>query len=189
MSDDHGKEPAQVSCPTCGQDYPAASVHRCLYERTTEQPSKGQSPGEERSEPALRSMSIEVGQILGGKYQIVKRLSEGGMGTVYVARHTGLGALVALKLLKGDGNPLFEQRFVQEAQLASSVRHPNIVYLSDFGSLPDGRSFLVMEYLQGRTLSDAMKQGPFEVQRACMVALQLVRGILAVHAKGIVHRD
>ena len=62
----------------------------------------------------LRTTSMENGRIIGEKYQIVKRLSEGGMGTVYVARHTGLGSLVAIKLLKSDGDPLFEQRFVQE---------------------------------------------------------------------------
>ena len=62
------------------------------------------------------------------------------------------------------------------------------MYLSDFGSLPDGRSYLVMGICRGRTLSDALKQESFTVQRACMVALQLVRGILAVHEKGIVHR-
>ncbi len=188
MAEDSGKGGAQVNCPTCGQDYPVSEVHRCLYERTTQ---RRQKPGTDSGAagPVLRTTSMENGQIIGEKYQIVKRLSEGGMGTVYVARHTGLGSLVAIKLLKSDGDPQFEQRFVQEAQLASSVRHPNIVYLSDFGSLPDGRSYLVMEYLQGRTLSDALKQESFTVQRACMVALQLVRGILAVHEKGIVHRD
>src|SRR5262249_6571861 len=69
------------------------------------------------------------------------------------------------------------------------VKHPNIVYISDFGVLPDGGSFLVMEYLEGKTLTQAMSGFRLEVSRSLRIALQLIRAILAAHEQGIIHRD
>lgn len=111
------------------------------------------------------------------------------MGAVYKARHLGLGRMVALKIVRGDGDQAFQQRFIQEARLASKIKHPNVVYLSDFGPLPNGRSYLVMEYLEGNTLTQLLKQEPLDVLRACMLGLQIVRGVAAAHEQGIVHRD
>ena len=94
-----------------------------------------------------------------------------------------------------DGTSLLEQqdeearlRFLQEAQLASHIQHPNTVYISDFGVLTDGRTYLVMEFLSGPTLAKALEGGPLGALRSCQVALQIARGLQVIHAKGIVHR-
>ncbi|MFO0575538.1 MAG: protein kinase [Polyangia bacterium] len=80
-------------------------------------------------------------------------------------------------------------RFLQEAQLASHIQHPNTVYISDFGVLEDGRAYLVMEFLSGPTLAKVLEAGPLGPLRACQVALQIARGLSVIHDKGIVHRD
>jgi HEAT repeat protein len=82
-----------------------------------------------------------------------------------------------------------QRRFLQEARLASNLSHPNLVYLSDFGVLEDGRSYIVMEFLEGPTLHRAIARGPFPALRAVRIALQMARGLQAVHERGIVHRD
>ncbi|MBL9002756.1 MAG: protein kinase [Myxococcales bacterium] len=189
MSDRDRTGEALTACAACGEALVGSKPHVCINDRATvpKNAASGQSDVATAKDPP--SGGMQEGQVIGDKYQILGRLSEGGMGTVYRARHMTLGTQLAIKLVKSDGDSQFERRFTQEALLASSVQHPNIIYLLDFGSLPDGRSYLVMEFLQGRTLTDAIRQGPMDVARACVIALQLVRGIAAVHAKGIVHRD
>jgi HEAT repeat protein/tRNA A-37 threonylcarbamoyl transferase component Bud32 len=116
-------------------------------------------------------------------------ISHGGMGVVFKARHLTLKNIVAVKVLRRRSDSVTQKRFMQEARLASKIRHPNIVFISDFGVLPDGRSYLVMEYLEGPTLAAQLKQGPLDPLRACRIALQIARGMRAVHQHGIVHRD
>jgi len=130
-----------------------------------------------------------VGTVIHDKYEVLELLSQGGMGVVYKARHLGLDTLVALKVLLKPEEPLAQKRFLSEARLASKVRHPNTVYISDVGVLEDGRAFLEMELLEGRTLSAELQNGPIQVLRACQIAVQMARGLQAVHDKGIIHRD
>ena len=130
-----------------------------------------------------------VGTVLNYKYQVIKRLSQGGMGVVYKAQHLMLDAPVALKILLKPESGDAQQRFLSEARLASKIRHPNTVYIADFGVLEDGRAFLEMEYIDGRTLGEELTKGPIEVVRACSIAMQIARGLQAVHDKGVVHRD
>ncbi len=130
-----------------------------------------------------------VGAMLNNKYQVQKRLSQGGMGVVYKARHVVLDTSVALKVLLQNEDNLAQERFLSEARLASKVRHPNTVYIADFGVLPDGRAFLEMEFIDGRTLSAELQKGAIDVLRACHIAMQIARGLQAVHEKGIIHRD
>ncbi len=188
MSDRDRNGEAATACAACGEPLSGPLPHVCINDRVTapKNPPSDQGDAPSTKEPPS---GMQDGQVIGDKYQIIGRLSEGGMGTVYRARHRTLGTQLAIKVVKNDGDSQFGRRFAQEALLASSVQHPNIIYLLDFGSLPDGRSYLVMEFLQGRTLTDAIRQGPMDVARACVIALQLVRGIAAVHQKGIVHRD
>src|SRR5262245_57693494 len=129
-----------------------------------------------------------VGALLNNKYQVLKRLSQGGMGVVYKARHVVLETSVALKVLLQPEDKLAQERFLSEARLASKVRHPNTVYIADFGVLPDGRAFLEMEFLDGRTLAAEMQSGPMDVLRSCQIGMQIARGLQAVHEKGIIHR-
>ncbi len=142
---------------------------------------------------------LTVGMILADRYEVLERLSAGGMGVVYKARHIALDDLVALKVLLKPQREEDQKRFLLEARVATKIKHPNTVYISDFGVIPDGRSYLAMEFLQGRTLAQAISklQGPEESAppvgmdplRACRIAIQIARGLQAVHDKGIVHRE
>jgi serine/threonine-protein kinase len=132
-----------------------------------------------------------VGLVLGERYAIEECLSSGGQGVVYRARHIVLDSPVAVKILRQAQDADAQRRFLVEAKVASLIRHPNTVYISDFGLLPDGRSYLVMEYLSGPTLAAVLRQsgGRLPAGRACQIAFQIAQGLEAVHAKGIVHRE
>jgi serine/threonine-protein kinase len=133
-----------------------------------------------------------IGATLAGRYEIVRRIGEGGMGAVYEARHAVIGKRVAVKVLlekfltKSD----FVARLLQEARLASSIGHENIVDVTDFGTTDDGRSFVVMEFLDGEALSQLiMREAPLPVERSLRIARQVASALGAAHAKGIYHRD
>src|SRR3954454_588589 len=133
-----------------------------------------------------------VGAALAGRYLIIRRIGEGGMGAVYEARHVVIGKRVAVKVLlekfltKSD----FVARLLQEARLASSIGHENIVDVTDFGTTDDGRSFVVMEFLDGEALSQlVMREAPLPVERSLRIARQVASALGAAHAKGIYHRD
>ena len=104
------------------------------------------------------SQELTSGAIIAERYQVVERLSAGGMGVVYKARHIALDDLVALKLLLKPQKEEDQKRFLQEARVATRIKHPNTVYVSDFGVLPDGRSYLAMEFLRGKTLAQAIHE-------------------------------
>ena len=125
-----------------------------------------------------------VGTLIAGRYQILERVSQGGMGVVYKARHTGLNNLVAIKVLLQDPSRVDQKRFRKEAQLASKVSHPNTVYVADFGVLENGNPYLVMEFVEGPTLKQVLEPGRLDVLRACQIALQIARGMQTVHDKG-----
>jgi len=130
-----------------------------------------------------------LGVVLGERYRIVSCLSRGGMGVVYKAQHTVLDKPLAIKVMLQTQDEAARQRFMQEAKLASSVQHPNIVGIIDFGVLPSQKPYLVMELLVGQTLADAIFVGPLSPARTCHIAAQVARGLHAVHQKGIIHRD
>jgi serine/threonine protein kinase len=130
-----------------------------------------------------------IGAIIGERYEILGRLDRGGMGIVYKARHTVLENFLAVKILLRAQDDEARRRFLLEAKLASKINHPNTVYISDFGVLEDGRSYLVMELLTGPTLARALDGGAMDPLRACQIAVQIARGLCAVHSTGIVHRD
>ncbi|HEY4056616.1 MAG TPA: serine/threonine-protein kinase, partial [Kofleriaceae bacterium] len=144
--------------------------------------------------PASGSMSMEtpslVGQVLGGRYRLVKKLGEGGMGEVYAAEHVHIEKKFALKLLRPEivSNKEAVQRFYQEARSSSSIGHRNIIGIEDFGDLPDGRLYMCMELLNGLPLNDLIKQ-PQPNERLLNIIIQTGHGLAAAHAKGIIHRD
>lgn len=129
-----------------------------------------------------------IGTTVDNRYLIEKRLGEGGMGVVYLARHVLLKKPVALKLLRKSHDEQAWKRFVQEAQTASMVNHTNVVAITDFGVIA-GHPYLVMEFLEGQTLTEAINTGPIKPVRVCRIGAQIARGLHAVHEKGIVHRD
>lgn len=126
------------------------------------------------------------------RYRIEERLGTGGMGCVYRARHTVLDREYAIKVLFADfgQDERFLARFKREAQSMGRVRHENIVHVEDFGTTPDGTSFLVMELVGGRTLERVIaEEAPFSAARAALITRQIAAGLGAAHEGGFVHRD
>ena len=133
-----------------------------------------------------------VGATLDNRYLIEKKLGEGGMGVVFLAKHTIIEKAVAIKVLKREvaRDHSVVKRFVQEAKAASRIGHPNIVDVTDFGTTPDGMTYSVMEFVDGQTLSQVIKAAaPMDLSRALPVIAQLAKALGAAHDKGIVHRD
>jgi serine/threonine-protein kinase len=160
-------------------------------------PPEGRDPAPDAPAPAsppppeLRADPL-VGSVLAERYEIVRRIGEGGMGAVYEARHTVIGKRVAVKVLleKFLEKPELVARLLQEARLASSIGHENIVDVTDFGTTSDGRAFVVMEFLEGESLAQlVIRDAPLPVERSLRIARQVASALGAAHDKGIVHRD
>jgi eukaryotic-like serine/threonine-protein kinase len=134
-------------------------------------------------------MALTAGTKL-GPYEIAGPLGAGGMGEVYRARDTRLGRDVAIKVLPAhlSASPDLRQRLEREAKAISSLNHPHICTLHDVGS-QDGVDFLVMEYVEGETLSDRLHRGRLELDEALQLAIQIADALDKAHARGIVHRD
>jgi len=132
------------------------------------------------------------GQILDGKYEILDKIGEGGMGEVYRSRHLHLDEIRIIKVTKPDtaGDGAQARRFQEEARLATLVRHPNVAALYDFSRQPDGSYYMVWEFIDGVTLETWLQRhGKLEPARALDVARQALAGLSEIHAQGIVHRD
>ncbi|HEX8812465.1 MAG TPA: serine/threonine-protein kinase, partial [Terracidiphilus sp.] len=141
----------------------------------------------------LETRELEPGQTVRGKYRIVRKLGQGGMGTVYLAEHQMLGGQVALKFLSSalSRDPQFVKRFRNEARAAYLLRHSNIVEVTDLDQDEDGSLFLAMEYVPGPSLRHAMKElkGPIATARAVEIVRGVAAGLAAAHARATVHRD
>jgi len=127
-----------------------------------------------------------------GNYRLDTILGRGGMGTVYSGEHIYIKKQVAVKVLHPQfaRYPEAVNRFLREARAASSINHPNIVDVTDFGVLQDGLVYFVMEYLDGVSLEDVIERdGAVELHRALNVANQMALALEAAHAQGVVHRD
>ena len=135
----------------------------------------------------------EPGTILDGKYEIVQRLGSGGMGEVYLVRHIHLRELRVIKILRQDlqTDPAAQKRFMREARLATQIKHPNVAILYDFAALPDEGSFyMVWEHIQGEDIGEWIRRnGPFPAPLAIRLGIQALRGLEAIHATGVIHRD
>ncbi|MGN6110233.1 MAG: serine/threonine-protein kinase [Kofleriaceae bacterium] len=160
----------------------------------------GQPPG--TSSPAAQTSYLPpavdplLGQTLAGRYQISRKLGEGGMGAVYLATHNLLEKQVALKVLHGEfaRKPDLVERFMQEAKAASRIRHENVIDISDFGSTPEGLVFFAMELLKGHDLHEEVSRARLAGQllpweRSKRIFLQICAALAAAHRHGIIHRD
>src|SRR6266702_3166518 len=135
----------------------------------------------------------EAGQVLGGRYQFVRELGTGGMGTVYLAEHVHLGRLTAVKVLcppRCGDDPSAEERFRREALLVARVHHPSVAQVYDFDRGPDGQFLLAMEYVEGETVAQRLERGgPFPLPEAIRVLRIVADALNHVHWMGILHRD
>jgi serine/threonine-protein kinase len=132
-----------------------------------------------------------LGRVLGGRYRLLERLGQGGMGTVYRATHTLMDKPVALKILRAELATDAEAvaRFHREARSASRLDHDHCIRVTDFGQSDDGLLFLVMELLDGVSLSHVTRRGPVPAARAAAIGVAIAEALAHAHEQGIVHRD
>jgi serine/threonine protein kinase len=135
-------------------------------------------------------MTDLVGQTV-SHYRILEHLGGGGMGIVYKAQDIKLDRPVALKFLPPDltSDSEAKQRFIHEAQAASSLDHPNICDVHDIGETEGGQIFIVMTCYEGETLKKKIERGPLKIGDALEIASQVARGLTKAHEHGITHRD
>ncbi|HEV2233512.1 MAG TPA: serine/threonine-protein kinase, partial [Terriglobia bacterium] len=163
------------ACPTCKSTYPQ-SFAVCPQDGTR-----------------LEELGVWAeGTVVRGKYRIISKIGEGGMGAVFKALHLRFNELRALKVisaqLASDAN--FINRFEKEAVLTRKLQHPNAVRADDIDEAEDGRPFIVMEYIEGHSLKEPIQaEGALSVSRTCSIAKQVASALEAAHRLGIVHRD
>ncbi len=132
-----------------------------------------------------------LGTVIAGRYLIESILGEGGMATVYRARHTLVDRPVAVKIMAAHlaKNASLRERFRREAKNAAALAHPNIIEIHDSGETDDGSVFLVMELLDGQPLSDLIARGPMDPELVAALGLQIAQGLARAHDFGVIHRD
>src|ERR671922_80845 len=153
-------------CPSC---------HRCYPDKLNHCPSDGDR----------LNFLIALDTVLDERYQLEKKLGQGGMGMVFKARHVFIKTQHAIKIILPDlvGNdPMLTTRFRQEALAAAAIRHQNIIAVTDFGVVRGTMPFLVMEFVKGRSLQDVMaEEGAMPVARAFEIMQPICAGIAAAH--------
>lgn len=135
-------------------------------------------------------MTLQAGQLVDDRFEIEATLGQGGFGTVYRATQLSTGQRVALKLMatRDDANT-DRARFEREMAVIARLNHPHIVRLLDFGALPDGRLFTVLEYIEGETLQARLARGPLPLPEATRLMEQVLDALEHAHRRGVVHRD
>ena len=163
------------TCPTCQGSYPN-DYAVCPQDGST-----------------LEDVGIWTeGGVIRGKYRILSKVGQGGMGAVYKALHLAFDELRALKVIAPGilHDQLFVRRFRQEAVITRKLQHPNAVRVDDIDEAEDGRPFIVMEFIQGKSLKKLIEEeGPLRVPRVCSIIKQVASALDAAHRLGMVHRD
>ncbi|HEX3593579.1 MAG TPA: protein kinase, partial [Polyangiaceae bacterium] len=177
-----GERPTQLAVGDSGSAKLSVSgslKHVTLEMATPPPPGSGRSHG-----------AAYLNSVIDGRYRIDGVLGRGGMGVVYRAKHEVLDKLFAVKILLPTEDNDVVERFVDEARAATAIGNEHIVDTVDFGQLPDGSTYFVMEYLEGRTLSQRIKaEQMIPVASALSIGKQIAEGMSAAHRAGIVHRD
>src|SRR5688572_9377106 len=165
-----------------------------MSQRISDQPpprfSVSQLPAE--VDPEEKSFARLLTQALAPSFVLVKRLGAGGMGAVYLARDPVLRRLVAVKVLAPHlaTDPEARARFEREGQAVAAISHPNVVAVHSVGELENGVPYIVMQYIEGRTMADRLKDdGPLDARSAKHVIGEVASALAAAHKKGIIHRD
>lgn len=171
--------PPALHCPLCHAHYLDSSFRRCPHDGTPLLTADGTALG-------------WIGEIVQERYRVDRFLGKGGMAQVYEACHLATGRKVAIKIVQprmATDPAVALERFRREAQLLSRITHPNVVAIEDFGSLPDGALFMVMELLQGRSLQQELDEREVTLAEAIDIALEVCEAVQAAHESGIAHRD
>ena len=140
----------------------------------------------------IRVQTMDVPQIIAGRFRIECEIGRGGMGTVYRAIQLGLERPVAVKIIKQEfaSDRQVADRFMREARTMAKLRHPHAAMIFDAGNLPDGRHFIVMEFVEGTTLSECLlREGRLSAERAVKIASDICDVLTEAHRLGIIHRD
>ena len=175
---------AAKMCPVCGSTYGPETAF-CATDGARLLDAAEASSVLSDEDPLVRTL-------IHGRYRVLKRLGEGGMGVVYLAEHEAIEKRVAVKVLKDQYAQREDvvARFQQEAKSASRVKHEGILEVFDFGRTDDGRFFLAMELLDGKDLAHVLEaEGTIEPARAARLGIRMARGLAAAHQKGVIHRD
>lgn len=132
-----------------------------------------------------------IGQVIQGRYRVLRTISTGGLGTVYLAEQLSSGQKVAVKMLLGQytRDEEFIRRFRHEAQQAASLSHPRVATIYESGQVENGGLFIAMEYVAGKTLKEVIREGVLPVGRAVALGIQIAEALQAAHKAGIIHRD
>src|SRR5215471_5073035 len=178
-----------ATCVKCATPFPGSDLTLAGSTETTPSSSFTQAPPAAPS--AATPAVIEVGSVVGNRFEILQLLGEGGMGAVYKAHDRELEKDVALKLIRAElaSNPEILQRFKQEIILARQVTHRNVIRIFDIGQA-DGHKYITMEYLEGRDLRGVLREkGKLPPEEAAKIVLQICRALEAAHGEGVIHRD
>ncbi|MBL9003091.1 MAG: serine/threonine protein kinase [Myxococcales bacterium] len=143
------------------------------------------------SEGAQELVRKLIGTTVAGRYKVQQLIGEGGMGAVFLVEHNVIRKRLALKVLNREmmRNPEMVARFEREALAAAHIDHPNVVAATDSGRTDDGALFVVLEYIDGKSLRDRLNHGPLPAPAALHIAKQIASALLRAHGLGIIHRD
>ncbi len=164
------------------------STQKTVLDELDATPSSAHSGQKNARNPELEL----VGKVLANKYEILELVGKGGMSVVYKAKHTGMGKIFAVKLLHLHlaDDEISQKRFKQEAQASSNLNHPGIVSVHDYGEDFHNMPYLVMDYIEGPSLSEILKEsGNLSLERFLSIMQQVTSALAHAHASGIVHRD
>jgi serine/threonine protein kinase len=157
-------------------------------------PSNPSDPSAGAPRRSAGSLTLDplIGQVLLGRYEVLRRIGSGGMGAVYVGRQTAVQREVALKILRTDlmTNEHVRERFRREAEVIGKLHHPNTIQLIDYGETPEGLAVMVMELLVGQPLNDRLREkGPLPLASVLEVGIEVASSLAEAHLIGLVHRD
>jgi serine/threonine protein kinase len=147
-----------------------------------------------KSDHSRSGTGISEGRMHGrvlGRYRILDKLGEGGMGEVFLAEDVSLDRKVAIKFLPLllEQDSLARRRFLREARMAAALDHPYVCHINEVAETEDGNHFIVMEYVEGRTLKEVLAEAPLPIRRVLEITAEIAEGISKAHKDGIVHRD
>ncbi len=190
-----------MNCSRCGHSNPAGAVRcaKCDAPLGTKgekaSPSSNgwasPAPSEGATSAFISSTTIQTGTLLGGRYEVIQLLGEGGMGAVYKAKDLAVDRFVALKVIRSElaSRPEILQRFKQELILARQITHKNVIRIFDLGEA-EGIKFISMEFVEGRDLKSMVREkGKLDPKEAKSIVVQVCRALNSAHAEGVVHRD